>query len=150
MRSSLDRLRTGNCSPFDEDAGNVCLVDKMIGNAYDVVKYVACHIDVLRYVATNMEEIHEVAINLKRSGLVLGETGLVNETVSIPLPEEAPASMVLASSVLIATADGSLFGSDSGYFTASIQAGALRLFLKPDAPVALQNAVVRWFITYGV
>lgn len=150
MRSSLDRLRTGSCSPFDEDAGNVRLVDKLIGNAYDVVKYVARHIDVLRYVASNMENIHEVAVNLKRSGLVLGQTGLVNTTISVGLPEGVPASTVLSSSVLIETANGSLFGSDSGYFTASIQAEALRVFLKPEAPVALENAVIRWFITYGV
>lgn len=149
MRSPLD-TRTGQCNPFREDSGNVALVDRFIGNAYDVVKYVARHLDVLRYVATNMEEIHEVAMNLKRSGLTLGQTALLGETVSVAVPEGITQSMILSSSVMIEDEVGSFFGSDSGYFTCTIQAGALRLHLNSSAPATLQNATIRWFITYGV
>lgn len=149
MRTVHDS-RPGNvCDPYD-GRGHTGLIDKMIGNAYDVVKYVARHLDVIRYVATNMENIYVVATNLKRSVLVISETGLANTTKSVALPEGVTPAMVVASSVLVQDANGDLFGSDSGYFTASIQSGALRLFLKPDAPANLENAVIRWFLTYGV
>lgn len=149
MRTIFDP-RTRNGEPYDECGKNIRLVDKLIGNAYDIVKYVASYLDVIRYVASNMEDIYEVAVNLKRSGLVLGQTGLANQTVSVAIPEGVTQDMILSSSVMLADATGSLFGSDSGYFTASIQAGALRVYLNPLVPVSLQNTTIRWFITYGV
>lgn len=143
--------RNGACDPYgDYPNGHASLVDKMIGNAYEVVRYVARHLDMIRYVGTNMEMVHEVASNLKTNGLVLGSVLGLNETASVPLPEGVTQEMVLSSSVMLVDLDGSLYGADSGYFTASIQTGALRVHLKPTAPLQLENAVVRWFLTYGV
>ena len=148
MRTVHDRRAGNTCDPYRAD-GNAPLVDRMIGTAYDVVKYVARHLDVIRYVAANMENIYEVASNLKRSGVVLGETLTAGATASVAIPETITQSMILSSTVLVETATGDLFGADSGYFTASIQAGALRLALSSSAPAALENATIRWFITYG-
>lgn len=149
MRTVHDRGAGNVCDPYD-DRGHTGLVDKMIGSAYDVVKFVARNLSVIRYVASNMETIYEVGQNLKTGGLVLGMTGLANETVSLALPEGVTPAMILTSSVIVETAAGDLYGTDSGYVTASIQAGALRVYLASNAPVAIQNAVFRWYITYGV
>lgn len=146
MRTVFDH-RVGNCQPYSREGQNTPLVDKLIGNAYDVVLYVARYLEVIRYVAANMENIYEVAVNLKKSGLVLGQ--LDGVTGSVALPEGVTTAMILSSSVILEAPDGSIFGSDSGLFTASVQAGALRVFLKDTAPAPLQNAVIRWFITYG-
>lgn len=148
MRTVHDS-RPGNvCDPYD-GRGHTGLIDKMIGNAFDVVRYVAEHLNVIRYVAANMEDIYQVATNLKRSVLIYNTTGEANTTKSVALPEGVTQAMVVASSVLVQDANGDLFGSDSGYFTATIQSGALRVFLKPGAPANLENAVIRWFLTYG-
>lgn len=143
--------RNGVGDPYsDYPNGHASLVDKMIGNAYEVVRYVAKHLDMIRYVGSNMENIHEIATNLKTNGLVLGTVLGLNETASIAIPEGVSQASILSSSVMLVDLDGSLYGPDSGYFSASIQTGALRVFLHPDAPLQLENAVVRWFLTYGV
>lgn len=150
MRTVHD-TRGGNvCDPYDNRGGHTPLIDKMLGSAYDVVKYVARHLDAIRFVALNMETIHEVATNMKTSGLVLGQTGLLGETISLGLPEGVTMDMILGYSCLIQTANGDLYNAESGYFSANIQASALRLHLSPTAPSILENAVIRWFITYGV
>lgn len=149
MRTVHD-TRGGNvCDPYDNRGGHTPLIDKMLGSAYDVVKYVARHLDAIRFVALNMETINEVATNMKTSGLVLGMTEEVGVTVSIALPDGITQGMVLSSAVLVQAPNGDVYGADSGHFTATIQAGALRLALKSTAPIILENAVVRWFITYG-
>lgn len=139
-------MRTVN-DPFGSP---MTLVDKMIGNEYDIVKFVAQNMDFVRHVQANLEALVELSNNLKTSGLLLGSTGLPTETTSITLPEGVTQDAVLASSVLVAGKDGGLYGPDSGYFDVRIQGGALRVTMAANAPLQVQNAVVRWFVTYGV
>lgn len=126
------------------------LVDKMIGNEYDIVKFVAENMEFIRHVQANLEALVELSNNLKTSGLLLGSTGLPTETTSIPLPTGVLQEHVLASSVLVVGKDGGLYGPDSGYFEVRIQGGALRVTMAANAPLHVQTAVVRWFLTYGV
>jgi hypothetical protein len=133
---------------FDPYAGNDPLVDKMIGNAYDVVALVAKNLQAILFLGDNMTELMLIAKGLRVSTVVLGVAGQVGELISIPLPTGVTADKVVASSVLIATPDGSLYGSD--YFTCYIAAGALKISLNLSAPPALVGSVIRWYLTYGV
>lgn len=132
------------------DPQHTALIDKMFGNAYDTVRYVACNLKMLTYVAHNMEAINKVAQGMLTNRLVMGTSGQAGSTVQIPLPADVPATAVVSSSVLIATQTGDLYGPDSGFFTATIMAGKLNLTLKGAAPVALENASVRWFLQFMV
>lgn len=135
---------------FDPFGSPALLVDKMIGNEYDIVKFVAENMEFIRHVQANLEALVELANNLKTSGLLLGTTGLATEVTSIPLPEGVLQDHVLASSVLVVGKDGGLYGPDSGYFSVRIQGNALRVTMASTAPIHVQNATVRWFLTYGV
>lgn len=135
---------------FDPFGSPTLLVDKMIGNEYDIVKFVAENMEFIRHVQANLEALVELSNNLKTSGLLLGTTGLATETTSIALPDGVLQEHVLASSVLVVGKDGGLYGPDSGYFDVRIQGSALHVTMAPTAPLHVQNATIRWFLTYGV
>lgn len=135
---------------FDPFGSPTLLVDKMIGNEYDIVKFVAENMEFIRHVQANLEALVELSNNLKTSGLLLGTTGLATETTSIALPDGVLQEHVLASSVLVVGKDGGLYGPDSGYFDVRIQGSALRVTMASTAPLHVQNATIRWFLTYGV
>lgn len=144
MRATLD--------PYNKfgDPQHTALIDKMFGNAYDTVRYVAQNVHMLKYVAHNMEAIDKVARGMLTNRLVLAVAGEAGSVVQVPLPIDIPAMAVVASSVMLVTATGDMYSPDSGFFTTTIVAGKLLVNLKSNAPVALEGAVVRWFLQFMV
>lgn len=125
------------------------LVDKLIGNAYEQVKKVAMNLDEVRYVASNMELVVNVANDLSTRTVVEGVAVSSSSVALLPLPESITSSQVQAMAVLIQV-DEDLFSEASGYFTAVMTDGNLRVTLTGAAPTTLIGGTIRWLITHEV
>lgn len=136
------------CNPYGNEG---LFVDKMIGNAYDAVKLVADNMtSVMAIGAALTESTIGEPLLVQRGLLSIGATGALGSTVTVePDNLDATPAMMLASYPSIVAADGTKYFSDSGVFTAVVQADGLHLTLKNDAPAECANATIHWFAIYG-
>ncbi len=141
---------TGPCDPYDQytNCGGPLLVTKLIGTSYDIVKFVAERMGYVRDVACNMDAVKAAAANMHRNIVTLdGIVGVAGSTTLIDLPSGIDDELVLDYSVLLIGSDENLY-SQGVYFTSFITDNKLSITIAEDAPEVIENAEVRWTLTY--
>lgn len=140
-------LRTAH-NPY---GGLTGLTDRLIGDAYPIVKEVHDKLALIQTVAVALNDTNIGApFLMQRAVIGDGATGLAGATTLIDFPNlDMTLSGILDSRVRILGNDNALYFGDSGYFTSKVTADGLSITLKADAPAAVIEAVVQWFVIYG-
>lgn len=142
----------GLVAPHNPFGRTAPMVDKLIGDAFDIVKEVHDNLDYIKAVADTLM-ISVVGQPLLAQRALFSDEGfapLAGESTVIDFPDVSiNYKAILASHVIIEGSDGNRYFADGGFFTAYVAADGLHLSLKSNAPGALQEAPVSWFIIYG-
>jgi hypothetical protein len=128
------------------------LSDRLIGDAFPVIKEVYDNMASITAIGAALTgSVVGAPLLTQRCIKEYGGVGALGSTIVIPFTDvDLDLARVLSSSVKIIGNDGALYFADSGVFTARVTTIGLALTLKADAPVACSNALVEWFIVYGV